>query len=87
MARMTSITQARKDIYKIAEEVCEVHEEVLVYNANTGKNIVILSEEDWDSIKETLYLESIPGLVESILEARKEMNESGGIPYDPEEEW
>lgn len=86
MAKTTSITNARKDIYKIAEEVCDVHEEVLVYNANTGKNVVIISEEDWNAIKETLHIASVPGMVESIIKASQEAL-SDGEEYDPEEEW
>ena len=40
----------------------------------TGKrgNAVLISEGDWRSIKETLFLNSIPGMVESIQKARKE---------------
>ena len=86
MAKTTSITNARKDIYKIAEEVCEVHEEVLVYNAKTDKNVVIISEEDWNSIKETLHIVSVPGMVESILEAKDEPL-SEWKKYDPDEAW
>ncbi|MDO5331188.1 MAG: type II toxin-antitoxin system Phd/YefM family antitoxin [Bacillota bacterium] len=86
MSKVTSITQARKDIYKLSEYVCNVHDEVLVFNASTGKNMVMISEEDWNAIKETLYLESIPGMVDSILEATKEPLSEGTI-YNPEEEW
>lgn len=86
MAKTISITSARKDIYKIAQEVNDVHEEIHVYNASTGKNMVMLSEEDWNSIQETLYLYSIPGMVESILEGKAEPLEDGKI-YDPNEEW
>ena len=86
MGKTTSITNARKDIYRIAEEVCDMHEEVLVYNASTGKNVVVISEEDWNAIKETLHIASVPGMVESILKAREEPL-SEGVIYDPEEEW
>ncbi len=86
MAKTISITSARKDIYKIAQEVNEVHEEVHVYNASTGNNMVMISESDWNSIQETLYLYSIPGMVESILAGRDEPLEEGKV-YDPNEEW
>ncbi|MDD6310847.1 MAG: type II toxin-antitoxin system Phd/YefM family antitoxin [Firmicutes bacterium] len=72
MAKTISITNARKDIYKIANEVCECHEEMHVYNASTGNNVVIISEEDWSAIQETLYLNSIPGFSESVEKARLE---------------
>jgi hypothetical protein len=32
---------------------------------------VLLSKEDWESLQETVYLQSIPGLVESIREAEQ----------------
>ena len=86
MAKVTSITNARKYIYKIAEEVNEVHEEVFVYNASTGKNVVIMAEEDWNAIKETLNIMNVQGLADSIISAGKEAL-SDGIVYDPKEEW
>ena len=86
MSKITSITNARKEIYKIAEEVNELHEEVMVYNASTGKNVVIVAEDDWNAIKETLYLASVHGMTESILAAGKEPL-SEGVVYDPKEEW
>ena len=86
MSKTISITNARKDIYKISEYVNEVHEEVIAYNASTGKNMVIISEDDWNSIKETLHLNSVKGLTESIIEASKEPLSEGEV-YDPDEEW
>ena len=53
---------------------------------NEGKNAVLVSEDDWNSLQETLYLYSVPGLVESIIEARKEPL-SECKTYDPNEEW
>ena len=41
---------------------------------------------DWNAIQETLYLNSMPGMTESILESRKESLEECTI-YNPEEEW
>lgn len=86
MKKTISITNARKEIYNIANEVNEFHEEVFVYNASTGNNMVILSEQDWNAIQETLYLNAAPGMAESILQARKEPLKEG-VPYDESEEW
>jgi PHD/YefM family antitoxin component YafN of YafNO toxin-antitoxin module len=65
-----NISQARQNIFSLADEVVEFSEQILV----TGKkhNIVLVSEDDWNAIQETLYLTSIPGFVESIREAEKE---------------
>ncbi|MGN1413427.1 MAG: type II toxin-antitoxin system Phd/YefM family antitoxin [Anaerovoracaceae bacterium] len=86
MKKTISITNARKEIYNIANDVNEFHEEVFVYNAATGNNMVILSEQDWNAIQETLYLNALPGMAESILQARKEPLEEG-VPYDESEAW
>ena len=63
---MSSInaTEARSRLYKLLDEIAESHEPVLI----TGKraNAVLISENDWRSIQETLYLLSIPGMRESI---------------------
>lgn len=58
---------------------------ILITNAR-GKNAVLLSEEDWNAIAETLYLNSIPGMTESILAAdREDLKECS--TYKPDEEW
>jgi len=68
---MTSIniTNARKNLFKLVEQVVDSHEPVHI----TGKNgtAVIISEEDWKNIEETLYLSSIPGMRDSIIEGLK----------------
>ncbi len=64
-----NITNARKDLYKIVESVNLSHEPIHI----TGKNssAVLVGEGDWKSIEETLYLMSIPGMRESIVEGMK----------------
>jgi len=59
-----NITNARKNLYKLIEEIQDAHEPITI----TGKkySAVLISEEDWRSIEETLYLSSIPGMRESI---------------------
>jgi len=69
MNNTINITNARKDLYKLIDQVIESHEPVHI----TGKKgtAVIISEEDWKNIEETLYLTSIPGMRESIIEGMK----------------
>ena len=62
-----SVTNARKNIYQILSDVKTNSQPVLITNTK-GKNAVLISEDDWNAIQETLYLYSIPGMVESILE-------------------
>lgn len=65
---MTTITatEARKHLYKLIDDVTESHEPVQI----TGKrgNAVLVGEDDWRAVQETLHLLSIPGMRESILE-------------------
>jgi PHD/YefM family antitoxin component YafN of YafNO toxin-antitoxin module len=62
-----SVSQVRADIYNVMDEIALTHEPVLI----TGKrnNMVMLSEEDWKAIEETLYLNSIPNMASSIQES------------------
>jgi len=61
-----SATEARKQLYKLLDDVSQSHEPVQI----TGKrgNAVLVSEDDWRAVQETLYLVSIPGMSEDILE-------------------
>src|SRR4030065_1940019 len=63
---MTTLTasQARARLYKLLDKAASSHEPIQI----TGKraNAVLISEDDWRSIQETLYLVSIPGVRESI---------------------
>jgi antitoxin YefM len=69
---MTSIpvTQARSKLYQLVDDAAASHVPVQI----TGKrsSAVLVSEEDWRSIQETLYLLSIPGMRESIRKGLKE---------------
>lgn len=63
---MTSlpVTQARSKLYQLLDEAADSHEPIQI----TGKrsNAVLVSEESWRNIQETLFLVSIPGMRESI---------------------
>lgn len=62
-----SVTNARKNIYQLLSDVNTNAQPVLITNTK-GKNAVLISEDDWNAIQETLYLYSIPRMVDSILE-------------------
>ena len=64
MTRVMSVSQVRADIYNVMDETAQTHEPILI----TGKrnNVVMLSEEDWNAIEETLFLNSIPNMASSI---------------------
>ena len=65
--RTISSTQASKAIEKFMYEASEHHEPIqIIGKGKNGTNGVLISEEDWRAINETLYLLSIPGMRESI---------------------
>ena len=67
MVKVMTASQVRTNIYKIMDETAESHEPIMI----TGKrnNVVMISEEDWNAIEETLYLNAIPGMAKSIQDA------------------
>ena len=69
MTIMTA-TAARTNLYNLIDRTKEFHEPIII--SGKRNNAVLISEDDWNSIQETLYLCSIPGMRESILEAGKE---------------
>ena len=77
----TNATSARQNLFRLINEVNESHEPVLI----TGKrgSAVLVSEEDWKAIEETLYLNSIPGVAQSIREGM----ESPASDLDDKLEW
>jgi len=68
---MTTIkaTDARANLYKLLDQAAESHEPIQI----TGKRstAILISEDDWRSIQETLYLLSVPGMRESIRKGLK----------------
>jgi prevent-host-death family protein len=67
-------TEARKSLYKLVDDVSGSHEPVQI----TGKrgNAVLVGEDDWRAVQETLHLLSVPGMRESII---------GGMAEAPDE--
>jgi antitoxin YefM len=63
-------TEARSKLYNLIDETAETHQPIII--TGKRKNAVLLSEEDWNSINETLFLLSIPGMRESIREGMDE---------------
>lgn len=65
---MTAVTaaEARRRLPALLDEVAQNHQPVVIVGKHS--NGVLISERDWNGIRETLYLSSIPGMVESIKE-------------------
>ena len=66
----TNITNFRKDIYELVEQAIKYNEPINISTKNG--NAVLLSEEDYNNLMETLYISSIPELKKDIVEALNE---------------
>ena len=58
--------EARERLESLLEEAAAAHQPVLI--TSPGSNGVLVAEEDWNAIQETMYLLSVPGMRESIRE-------------------
>ncbi len=68
MTSMTA-TEARKKLYSLLDELAESHEPIQI--AGKRNSAVLISEEDWRAVQETLYLVGIPGMRDSIVKGLK----------------
>lgn len=68
---MTSVTATafRKDMYNIIAQTNENCAPIAITNSR-GKGAVLIGEDEWAAIEETLYLMGIPGVAQSLIEGR-----------------
>jgi antitoxin YefM len=59
-----SATEARANLFRLIDEAAESHQPVVI--SGKRNSAVLVSQEDWTAIQETLFLLSIPGMRESI---------------------
>ncbi len=59
-------TEARSKLYNLIDQAANTHQPITITGKRT--NAVLVSEEDWNAITETLHLLSIPGMRKSIKE-------------------
>ena len=64
-----STTEARKCLYSLVDDVAASHDPIQIVGKRNSA--VLISDEDWRAIQETLYLTSVPGMRESIQEGLK----------------
>ena len=81
-----NITNARQNLFQLVADVNVGFNPITIVN-NKGKNAVLISEDEWKSIEEPLYLSSIPGLVEDINNIRKNENWNNAKKFDSNEKW
>lgn len=65
-----NVTNFRKNLYELLEQTIKYNEPINISTKNG--NAVVMSEEDYNDLMETLYISSIPGLKEDIIEGMKE---------------
>ncbi len=68
MATLTA-TEARKRLYTLVDDVAESHDPIQIVGKRNSA--VLVSEEDWRAVQETLYLSSMPGMRETIRKGLK----------------
>ena len=61
-----SATEARSKLYRLIDEAAESHQPIVI--AGKRNSAVLVGEEDWAAIQETLFLLSVPGMRESLRE-------------------
>ncbi len=70
----TNITNFRKDIYKLLENTIKYNETINI--STKDGNAIVLSEEDYNNLIETLYISSIPKLKEEIIKRKNSSNDN-----------
>lgn len=81
-----NITNARQNLFQLVADVNVGFNPITIVN-NKGKNAVLVSEDEWKNIEETLYLSNIPGLVDEINQIRETEDWDSAKEFDPNEEW
>jgi PHD/YefM family antitoxin component YafN of YafNO toxin-antitoxin module len=64
----TTITNARANLFQLAGQVTKLND--IVNISTKDGNVIMMSEDDYNSLMETVYIHSIPGLAKSIIEAK-----------------
>ncbi len=72
-------TNARANLYQLIEQTVKTNRPVTITSKHG--NAVLIGEDDWRAIQETLHLQSVPGLVDSLLTARDD-DESAFVDAD-----
>ena len=64
--KVMNVSEAEEKLDRLLDKTAAAHEPVLITGPRS--NGVLVGEEDWNSIQETLHLLSVPGMRESIRE-------------------
>lgn len=81
-----NITNARQNLFQLVSDVNVGFNPVTIVN-NKGKNAVLISEDEWKNIEETLYLSSIPGFVDDVKKIDEKEDWKVAEEYNPNDKW
>jgi antitoxin YefM len=88
MTKVLSVTEFRNNLASELEHVCKNSRNQIIVKRPKGKgNIVILSQEAFNAIEETMYLLSTPNNKKHLLESIQELNDGKGIKFKQEDIW
>jgi prevent-host-death family protein len=73
-------SDARSNLYRLIDQANESHEPIII--SGKRNNAVLIAEDDWKALQETLFLISIPGMKESILSGMAEPLETSQKKID-----
>ena len=73
-------SEARANFYRLMDQAAQSHEPIFI--SGKRSNAVLLAQEDWAAIQETLYLLSVPGMRESIKSGMAEPTDSCATELD-----
>lgn len=79
MATLTA-SEARANLYRLMDQAAESHQPIVI--SGKRSNAVLVAEEDWAAIQETLFLLSVPGMRESIKDGMAEPADSCSTELD-----
>ena len=81
-----TIINAQKNLFQLVSDVNVGYNPITIVN-NNGKNAVLISEDEWKNIKETLFLSSNQNYVENINDIKENENWDKAKEYIKNEEW
>ena len=81
-----NITKARQTLFQLVTDVNIGFNPITIVN-NKGKNAVLISEDEWENIEETLNLSSIPGFIDDIKDIKNNEDLTKAKEYKKDEKW
>jgi len=77
-----SYSELRTNLARYMEEVCD-RRDALVVTRQKGRSVVMVSEDEYESMQETLHLVRSPANAVDLFRAIKDLDEGRGVEYDP----